>query len=250
MKASSGLSVEACVISLDRTPERLEQFRKQLGSLSEAVRWHPGVDGSTLDCEELVAEGVLDRSALAWPRGQIGCALSHLSAWRWCVEQGEALLIFEDDVQLAPDWNLRLDRLLGELGSRPWDLLLLGCNQDSCLQMEWTEGHRMTALFRPRYSNASEIIAALESAKQPALYRLITALGLAGYVITPDGAARMLEWVYPLRTLPIQTPELPVRDCFSLDGQMNAYYESNNVYIAFPPIAIGENDRRQSLTKG
>lgn len=241
--------MDACVISLARTPERLQRFRARLGSFAEAVQWHSGVDGKTLNCDSLLAQGIIDPSALTWPRGQIGCALSHLSAWQWCLDLGKPLLIFEDDVQLATDWHNRLQALIRQLSGQPWDFLLLGCNQDSCLQIEWSAGHRMTSLFRPRYSDEASLTEALSAAQQPTAYKLVTALGLAGYVIKPEAAARLAEWVYPLRTLPIRTPELPSRDCFSLDGQLNSYYESIHAFVAFPPIAVGENNQVSSLTK-
>ena len=107
----------------------------------------------------------------------------------------------------------------------------------------------MTALFRPRYSDAETLAEALSGAHRPIAYKLITALGLAGYIITPKAVAHLMEWIYPLRTLPIQNPELPSRDCFSLDGQLNSYYESICAFIAFPPIAVGENNQDISLTK-
>ena len=247
--AAPQLPIDACVISLARTPERLLGFRERLGALATDIRWHPGVDGVTLDLEDLLAQGVLDESALSWPRGQIGCALSHLSAWQACVEKGQPLLIFEDDVQVAPNWDVQLNHLLKELDKNELHILLLGCNQDSCLQLEWSRGHRLTALFRPRYCDATELTTALSEARRSAPFRLITALGLAAYVITPHGASALLEWVYPLRTLPIQTPELPARNCFSLDGQLNSRYEAISAFIAFPLVAIGENSQNDSLTR-
>jgi glycosyl transferase family 25 len=246
---SPGLPINACVISLARTPERLEQFHQRLGVLSAEVHWHPGVDGFTIDCDELVATGIIDSSALSWPKGQIGCALSHLKAWQACAESDQPLLIFEDDAVLAADWNQRLLSVVKQVSQRPWDLLLLGWNLDSCLQFEWAKNQSLTALFRPRYSKACELAVALQSAHQPVIYRLITALGLAGYVISPTGASRLLKLMHPLRTLPIETPELPPRNCFSLDGQLNSCYTDINEYVCFPPIVIGENDQSESLTK-
>ena len=249
MIGSCALPFNACVISLERTPERLESFRQRLGPIAADVHWHAAIDGSILDCDELVQTGILDASALTWPRGQIGCALSHLSTWQACIQSSQPLLIFEDDVQLAKDWIQRLESLAYQLVDKPWDVLLLGCNQDSCMQIEWSSGHSLTALFRPRHNEADSLADALDHAGWPKIYRLLMALGLAGYVVSPQGASRLIEWACPLRTLPIQNPELPNRSCYSLDGQLNAHYSSIQAFIAFPPIAIGENNQIESLTR-
>jgi GR25 family glycosyltransferase involved in LPS biosynthesis len=37
--------------------------------------------------------------------GAVGCFLSHRRCWEECVRSGEALLIFEDDVVLAPNFR-------------------------------------------------------------------------------------------------------------------------------------------------
>ena len=153
------------VISLERTPNRLEAFRHRLQDSSTKVSWQPGVDGTNLDLDALVRQGVLSSSAASWPRGQIGCALSHLEAWRACQSSGENLLVFEDDVLLGMNWCLRLQGLLRQL-PEGWDFLLLGWNQDSCLQWEWSRGCSATALFRPRSPEPEQLQVALDQANE------------------------------------------------------------------------------------
>ena len=80
------------------------------------------------------------------------------------------------------------------------------------------------------------------------LSRSLSGLGLAGYVISASGAARLLEWALPLRTLPITTPELP-RVIVSLDGQLNAGYRDLQAFVCIPPLAAGANQHSQSLTQ-
>lgn len=242
------LPCPARVISLERTPDRLEAFRCRLQDLANNVSWQPGVDGATLDLDALVRQGVLSPSAASWPRGQIGCALSHLEAWHACQSSGECLLVFEDDVLLGTHWCSRLQALMRQL-PEGWDLLLLGWNQDSCLQWEWSTGCSATALFRPRFPEPEQLQAALDQANGAQLFRLLSGLGLAAYVLSVTGAARLLEWALPLRTLPITTPELPARDCFSLDGQLNDCYRDLQAYVCIPPLAVGANQHSQSLTQ-
>ena len=242
------LPCPARVISLERTPYRLEAFRHRLQDLATNVSWQPGVDGTDLDIDALVRQGVLSPSAAFWPRGQIGCALSHLEAWRACQSSGESLLVFEDDVLLGMNWCSRLQVLLRQL-PEAWDFLLLGWNQDSCLQWEWSRGCSATALFRPRSPEPEQLQAALDQANEAQPFKLLSGLGLAGYVISASGAARLLDWALPLRTLSITTPELPSRDCFSLDGQLNACYRDLQAFVCIPPLAAGANQQSQSLTQ-
>ena len=242
------LSCPARVISLERTPHRLEAFRSRLQDSAVNVSWQPGVDGTNLDLDALVRQGVLSPSAASWPRGQIGCALSHLEAWRACQSSGESLLVFEDDVLLGVNWCSRLQVLLRQL-PEAWDFLLLGWNQDSCLQWEWSMGCSATALFRPRSPEPKQLQTALDQTHEAQLFKLLTGLGLAGYVISASGADRLLDWALPLRTLPITTPELPPRDCFSLDGQLNACYRDLQAFVCIPPLAAGANQHSQSLTQ-
>jgi GR25 family glycosyltransferase involved in LPS biosynthesis len=197
----------------------------------------------------LCDEGLIDSSAMNWTVGQIGCALSHRTAWSQCLEADRPLLVFEDDAMAARCWYQKAHELLVGFAQTEWDLVLLGWNFDSCLQLEWAPGHRFTALFRPRYPSLEELEIALQQSSLPQCFRLNTALGLAGYLVSPGGALKLLEWAFPLRTLPIVTPELPQRQCFSLDGQLNALYSEINAYICFPPLAVGINDQGVSLTR-
>lgn len=242
------LPCHARVISLERTPNRLDAFSARLRDLASHVSWQPGVDGVNLDCDALLREGILSESAAHWPRGQIGCALSHLEAWRACQSSGEPLLVFEDDVLLRRNWAFLLETLLVQL-PQSWDFLLLGWNSDSCLQWEWSKGCSATALFRPRCPEPEQFQAALDMAHDPQLFKLLSGLGLAGYVVSVKGAGHLLDWALPLRSLPIKTPELPARDCFSLDGQLNSLYGNLQAYVCIPPLAASANQYSQSLTQ-
>ena len=242
------LPCPARVISLERTPDRLDAFRRRLQNLACHVSWQPGVDGLALDVEALLFEGVLSESSARWPRGQIGCALSHLEAWSACKTSGKPLIVFEDDVILRKTWLVELNELFDHL-PESWDFLLLGWNQDSCLQWEWSKGCSATALFRPRYLEPQQLQAALDISNVPQIFKLLSGFGLAGYLLNPSGAVRLLDWALPLRTLPITTPELPARDCFSLDGQINACYQDLQAYVCIPPLAVGANQHNQSLTQ-
>lgn len=245
--ALSACDLDAVVIHLKRSPERLEAFRSRFAGTSLAIEPLDGIDGLALDAPRLVMQGLLDASALEWPKGQLGCACSHIRALSRCLRRKRPLLILEDDAVAPPGWEQQLNALLAQVPSG-WEMLLLGWNLDSCLQLEWAPGQTFTSLFQPRFPTELDLSAALSVVQQRQWLRLQKGLGLAGYVVNPEAAARLLEWALPLRTLPIDVPELPQRSCFSLDGQLNQLYPHMSAWAVFPPLVMGINDKPRSQT--
>lgn len=239
--------LDALVISLERTPERLAAFQRRFGAANISINHLQAVDGLLLDPLELNRKGVIASSALSWPIGQIGCALSHLRALEICRERGRPMLILEDDVLPALNWEHQLQMLLVN-APKGWEILLLGWNLDSCLQLEWGPGQTFTSLFQPRFPLEHELSSALNAVRQRQWFRLHKGLGLAGYLISPAGAERVLNWSFPLRSLTINTAELPNWLCFSFDGQLNAFYSDMQAWSAFPPLLVGLNDKTISQT--
>lgn len=102
---------KAIVIALPRFRERFEHITShaaaRLGNRFAVV----GVDGREVDPSR-VANGALTQ-------GQVGCALSHLAAYRLMVERGlPSALVVEDDVVLPEDIEARLDELRARIGDR------------------------------------------------------------------------------------------------------------------------------------
>ena len=242
------LNLDAVVISLNRTPDRIDAFRRRFSTTSINISVHDGVDGLELDLELLLKQGLIAKSALKWPRGQLGCALSHLSAIQECKIRSRPLLVFEDDAIPAMGWENKLADILDFIPSG-WDFLLLGWNFDSCLQMQWAAGQICTSLFQPRSPLENELKESLDKVQSRTPYRLCKAFGLAGYVVSPKGASKILQWSVPLRTLPIRMPDLPERICSSFDGQLNTLYPSLSAWVVFPPLAVGLNDKTKSQTQ-
>lgn len=84
--------------------------------------WPYSIKGQRLDPKEK------DWSKLSRP-GVIGCFLSHYSLWQRCVELGEPIAIFEDDVQLRRPWQ-----------PVDWqDILILSLGKKSHLQLPWRD---------------------------------------------------------------------------------------------------------------
>ena len=92
-----------------------------------------------------------------WTQGAIGSALSHVMAWRRCIEMNQEVLIAEDDVILASDLR-RLEELkIWGNNTNKCGLVLLGWNLDSVLHAELTLGLEMISLFEPIYPKQEQI---------------------------------------------------------------------------------------------
>lgn len=121
------------VLTLERAKDRQEAFKKRFEGLNYTFFY--GVDGSNLDYEHLIKEGVyseqkavdISRSNSKMNRGQIACSLGHMLMYREAVEKNyDRLLILEDDAMLneAVEHDF-LDKAMDELPP-DWELLYLG----------------------------------------------------------------------------------------------------------------------------
>ena len=104
--------MRAFVISLARRADRLQRFTDHVAAngLNEVFSYETieAVDGRRLDLAELrsrIAEPNNPRNVMSHPepqaRGILGCALSHLEAWRRVSELSAPAAVFEDDARLS-----------------------------------------------------------------------------------------------------------------------------------------------------
>ena len=96
------------------------------------VHRFPAVDGRELSSEEILSKSN-SLAAFLQPRGVIGCYLSHRKFWQNVVDNDlEYAIVFEDDVQLVPNFKQLLVSQLKNISSLPdknsqyFDVLLLG----------------------------------------------------------------------------------------------------------------------------
>ncbi len=177
----------------------LEQMRAVIISLGQAVKrqrlmtaqldWPgmPGyefldaVDGRLLDSEQrgsLYDETAAINHKRALTAPEIGCAESHLTAYRRILEQDlPAALILEDDALLGHQFSQVLERLLPVLEPDQPQVILLS--------------------HVPRYSAWG----GLRLDKLHRLYRPYRAYGAHAYLITRAGAQAMLEILRPIHTV-------------------------------------------------
>ena len=106
--------------------------------------------------------------------GSLACALSHYQIYEECSKQSKPYLIFEDDVVLLDNFDTNLNILIEELENNVenYDLFYLGYNQ-------------IPGFTKEPFSNLISIPQGL-----------IT--GLYGYILTPNGASKLLSTIFPL----------------------------------------------------
>jgi glycosyl transferase family 25 len=96
--------LHAYVINLDRSPDRRAHIAAELATTGIDYEWIRGVDGRELD---LTDSEIIEPAALTgtWFRpGVLGCALSHLNAYRKILAADlDAALMLEDDIRLPAD---------------------------------------------------------------------------------------------------------------------------------------------------
>lgn len=104
-------------INLDRRPARMEKACEQFANVGiENVLRFSAIDGSKLDY----------RTALN--AGQLGCTLSHLFVLEYARDNNlESILIFEDDVEFAENFNEIFNQAIDEL-PKDWHMLYFGGN--------------------------------------------------------------------------------------------------------------------------
>ena len=250
-KTSNQIPDNLCVISLKRTPKRLEEFYRRNNNALEQWNVHvlEGIDGKQhkelFEKSRLISRNVLN----GWSLGAIGSALSHMLSWRLCLKLDKPILVVEDDAILATKLNYSLQSLLHERGDQP-PFLLLGWNFDSLLQAELEAGLGIISLFEPAYPDESDLKKIVNSPAKRVLCKLKRCFGLPAYLITPKTAQTLLNQVNPLTAEVISMGRgIPEHYSETLDGILNNQYEKIGAEIVFPPLAIAINDQKDSLTR-
>lgn len=103
-------------INLERRPDRRALAKAQFEREGLDVEFVNAFDGRKHAPEDLMIE-----------KGTWGNAMSHRRIWNDIVEKGyDMAVIFEDDVNLSPNFKSKMDGLIHEVSDIRWDLLYLG----------------------------------------------------------------------------------------------------------------------------
>ena len=205
-----------------------------------------GVDGieqlATIGSTKIITQPARE----GWTLGALGTALSHMLCWRRCSLGTEPVVIMEDDVILANNWQQELQQLI--LANQ--QLVLLGWNLDSMLHAELFENQEFISLFEPAYPDIGRLKNIVNSKEPRKLRRLRSAFGLPAYWLTPKMAKNLIKSIERLEVLPIELKRgFPTCQSSGIDGLLNIHYWSLEAAIVMPPLALAINNTHESLTR-
>ena len=240
--------MKALVISLRRTPGRWAEFQKHNSNSLKGCKLIriDGVDGieqlATIGSTRIISKPARE----GWTLGALGTALSHMLCWRRCSLGTEPVVIMEDDVILANNWQQELQQLI--LANQ--QLVLLGWNLDSMLHAELFENQEFISLFEPAYPNIGRLKKIVNSKEPRKLKRLRSAFGLPAYWLTPKMAENLLKSIGRLEVVPIELKRgFPTCLSSGIDGLLNNHYWNLEAQVVIPPLALALNNRDESLTR-
>ena len=177
------------VISLDNTTKFIDEFRRDYAFVKHlplGIQLVQGVDGQTIDLYRLLREEKISRSSYNQlivqsslvtghnlTLGSLGCLQSHVRAWEQVVQANTPMLILEDDVRFNRQlFDSMLPYLLYSLPTN-FSLLYFGNLIGHVMESQLTDYNEL--LWKMNGSN----------------------WGTYAYLISPQGAAALLEYVYP-----------------------------------------------------
>ena len=233
------------VINLARTPERMAAFLRQNTASGIKFRRFDAVDGNTIEADEAVRLKVIKPNTRWSTKGTIGVALSHRNLWDKAIADGKPLIVFEDDAYVREDLKTAFAANLAGIGE--WDIILLGFNTDSILEIVMMTEFVFSGLFVLRYPTAEQLRRFAVTRAPNALFRLRNAFGICGYAISPAGAAKLRASCFPMDNRMLEFPHTNRRfPAYSIDGMMNAFYSGLKAYVSLPPLVLPPNDKSKS----
>ena len=233
------------VISLKRTPERLQAFREQNANCEINFHHFEAFDGTQLTHSDI--NRLLAPKAIPYKRSLFGNALSHLTLWQRCAEQHKNYVVFEDDAVVRHDAKVRLLSLLGQFEG--WDIVLLGSNTDVPLELSIAPGIIYGGGFSAPYPTAKQLSDFAGSTNPVGLHRLNLAMGTCGYVVSPRGSRVLMQACFPLDNREVRYDSLKYSfRSGSLDAVMAATYPKLSAYACMAPLVMTANNKAASTT--
>lgn len=231
------------VISLSRTPDRLEKFKKINSHIDFEV--FNAIDGKSIDKEAEAISAFFEKD-LIYTNGAYGCALSHIHLWIECIEKNQVITVLEDDVILHKDFYNHHRNIMDTLPT-DWDICLLSWNLDSYLVTEVIKPN-IPELTLLNQDHLIENFDLYRNAKlHPIPKKLLRAFGTSAYSISPNGARKIIDKIIPLRDFYVYFYGINkhIRNN-GIDIAMNNLYPEINSFVASPPIAFPINEHATS----
>lgn len=236
------------VISLARTPERLERFHRVNQHVPDIIH-APGIDGKAMNRQDAIQAGLLAEDC-QFTAGAVGSGLTHVALWGTIAQSGEAANIFEDDAFLCQNFEQKSRQIIDQL-PEDWEIILWGQNSDAPLHYEVLPGQ--TDCFA--HFSQDDVRRGIDDFRSQTVdtlpFRLKQAFGICGYALSPRGAVSLMKRCLPMSTMPIHYPSLGNRVLMSssIDHIMNRHYADMKAYCCVPPLVLTDNMTSRSLNR-
>jgi GR25 family glycosyltransferase involved in LPS biosynthesis len=235
---------DSFVINLKRESAKLSAFMELNRATGISIAPFKAVDG--LKISPATKADTLHPTSVNYSPGAIGNALSHRTLWTQCAGQQKNFLIFEDDAVIRHD---AAKRLLANMPDQ-WDIILLGYNTDSTLDLKLIGDLDFAGAFTMPYPTRKLLTEFSKSTDPIAPIRLNVALGVCAYAVSPAGARNLVKTCFPMdnRLVPLRVENRSF-PAFGIDCMMAASYRQLQAYACVPPLAMTPNDRATSTVQ-
>jgi GR25 family glycosyltransferase involved in LPS biosynthesis len=235
------------VITTRTSSERQKEFSARHPFLD--FEWFDAITPEDLSTDNLLKQNLIE-SPLNWKLTSIANALSHKALWEESVALNQSLIILEDDAVLADNFRDCVTSLLNDVGV-DFHILLLGFNWDRYVFLEmFPENSGVVRLQFKQTELQNEIDKVRHNKMRSNAFKLRSAFGNCGYVISPRGAALMIESIYPLSERLVNPEGLNFRFyAESKDALMCNVYGKSASYVAFPPLVYVTNNQSESTVQ-
>ncbi len=242
--------MEIKAITLDIKSERYDKFLKNNNHLK--IKTFKAIIGKNLSEEEIIAENLATKDLLYDERffsyGAIGCAASHKAIWKNSIEENKNILVLEDDCCTNPKIEEFIENNINILND--CDICFFGINTNSVLQIKNPQGLQFSSIgFNPAYPTSEWIKNAFNQTniKNIIFNKLIIGFGTWCYFITPLGAKKLTELIFPLSLKEIKIPlinngQSRIMGLISIDRSGCAIYKKINALITYPFLAYNQNN--------
>ena len=111
-------------INLEKSKDRLSYITSQLNDISIPSERFSAVDGSKLNKEQLIENGILHTDKMMI--GAVGCSLSHINLWKKINRSKDKYsLVLEDDIIIDPKFEEKVNGYINQING-DFDILYLG----------------------------------------------------------------------------------------------------------------------------
>lgn len=167
------------ILNLERRKDRKRcatRLMRENNFIDSEYKFFSGVDGTALSITDFNAEMFIGNDFNS-RKGVIGCALSHYNIWRELIESDkEYYVILEDDIELCNNFKVRLNTVLDNLDS---DITYLGYTMTNENLYADSKRYRDDRNITINNFNVNQYLG-----------------GFFGYIITKDGATKMVEYIH------------------------------------------------------